>query len=84
MPGVAEDADQITSQEVPYDPKRVTQIALRQDQRILRATSVNRAAFADTTPMVTAIDVMRPHISAILAGQTPKVATARQELVMEL
>ena len=31
MPGVAEDADQITSQEVPYDPKRVTQIALRQD-----------------------------------------------------
>jgi hypothetical protein len=31
VPGVAEDADQITSQEVAYDPKRVTQIALRQD-----------------------------------------------------
>ena len=31
MPGVAEDADQMTAQEVPYDPKRVTQIALRQD-----------------------------------------------------
>jgi hypothetical protein len=31
VPGVAEDADQITSLEVPYDPKRVTQIALRQD-----------------------------------------------------
>lgn len=31
MPGVAEDADQMTSQEVPYDPRRVTQVALRQD-----------------------------------------------------
>jgi len=31
VPGVAEDANQITSQEVPYNPQRVTQMALRQD-----------------------------------------------------
>jgi hypothetical protein len=31
VPGVAEDADQITPQEVSYDPQRVTQAALRQD-----------------------------------------------------
>jgi hypothetical protein len=31
VPGVAKDADQMTSQEVPYDPRRVTRAALRQD-----------------------------------------------------
>jgi hypothetical protein len=31
VPGVAEDGNHITPQEVPYDPRRVTQTALRRD-----------------------------------------------------
>ena len=31
MPGVAEDANQLTPQDVEYDPRHITQIAMRQD-----------------------------------------------------
>ena len=34
MPGVAKDANQLTPQEVPYDPQRVAQTALRRDSSL--------------------------------------------------
>ena len=59
-------------------------IALRQDQLILHAAEENRKLFAQRRQMLTPLDVMRPHIDAILAGQRPDVADSPAVLVMEL
>ncbi len=59
-------------------------IALRQDQHILQAAEANRRLFPDRRQMIGPLDVMRPHIDAILAGQRPRVAEAPETLVMEL
>jgi phenylpropionate dioxygenase-like ring-hydroxylating dioxygenase large terminal subunit len=59
-------------------------IALRQDQHILHAAEENRKLFAQRRQMLTPLDVMRPHIDAILAGQRPDVADRPAVLVMEL
>jgi len=59
-------------------------IALAQDRRILQAAEDNRAMFAGRVPMIGPLDVLRPHIDAILAGRQPSVAGAPQTLVMEL
>ena len=59
-------------------------VALRQDQRILEAATDNRRAFGAVRPVVTALDVLRPHIEAILDGQRPTVADAPVKMTMEL
>ena len=59
-------------------------IALKQDQRILEAATDNRRAFGATRPVVTALDVLRPHIEAILDGRRPAVADAPVKMTMEL
>jgi phenylpropionate dioxygenase-like ring-hydroxylating dioxygenase large terminal subunit len=57
-------------------------IALRQDQVILNAASANKPSGAK--PVVSRLDILRPHIEAIINGQRPSVADAPVELVMEL
>jgi hypothetical protein len=64
--------------------KPLFRIALRQDQHILHAAEENRKLFAQRRQMLTPLDVMRPHIDAILAGQRPDVADRPAVLVMEL
>jgi len=59
-------------------------IALGQDRRILQAAEVNRRMFAERRQMMGPLDVMRPHIDAILAGRRPAVADRPVDLVMEL
>lgn len=59
-------------------------IALRQDQHILQAAEENRRLFSQRRQMIGPLDVMRPHIDAILAGQRPTVADKPVVLVMEL
>ena len=59
-------------------------IAVDQDQRILSAAQQRRAQFAEVKQMMTPLDVMRPHIDAILLGKRPSVADAPASLVMEL
>ena len=59
-------------------------IALRQDKRILEAATDNRRSFGDVRPVVTTLDVLRPHIEAILAGRRPSVADNPVKLSMEL
>lgn len=59
-------------------------VALRQDQRILEAATDNRLAFDATRPVVTPLDVLRPHIEAILDGRRPSVADQPGKMSMEL
>ncbi|MBB6486800.1 Rieske 2Fe-2S domain-containing protein [Rhizobium lusitanum] len=59
-------------------------IALRQDQHILHAAEKNRRLFGQRRPMIGPLDIMRPHIDAILSGQRPEVAEKPTILVMEL
>jgi phenylpropionate dioxygenase-like ring-hydroxylating dioxygenase large terminal subunit len=59
-------------------------VALLQDRRILQAADENRRIFPDRRQMIGPLDVMRPHIDAILARKRPSVADRREELVMEL
>ena len=59
-------------------------IAIDQDQRILSAAHQRRTQFAETRQMVTPLDVVRPHIDAILAGRRPSVADAPAKVVMSL
>jgi phenylpropionate dioxygenase-like ring-hydroxylating dioxygenase large terminal subunit len=59
-------------------------IAIDQDQRILSAAHQRRMQFAETRQMVTPLDVVRPHIDAILAGRRPSVADAPATVVMSL
>jgi len=67
---------------VPF--KLLFGIALRQDQRILEAAAANRPPAGSARGMLTQIDVLRPHIEAILQGKRPSVADNPQEVVMEL
>lgn len=59
-------------------------LALQQDRRILQAAEANRRTFPERRQMIGPLDVMRPHIDAILAGRRPEVADRPVELVMEL
>ena len=59
-------------------------IAVGQDRRILERAQSNRLLVGDQRPMLTPLDVMRPHIDAILAGQRPTVADRPQVLQMDL
>lgn len=59
-------------------------IAVDQDQRILSAAQTRRDQFPDIRQMITPIDVIRPHLDAILAGHRPSVADKPAHLVMEL
>ena len=59
-------------------------VALRQDRAILEAASDNRRAMGGARPVVTALDVLRPHIEAILRGERPSIATDPRTVVMEL
>ena len=59
-------------------------IAVDQDQKILAAAQQRRAQFAEVKEMLGPLDVMRPHIDAILAGRRPTVADEPVTLVMEL
>ncbi|MEH2547758.1 phenylpropionate dioxygenase-like ring-hydroxylating dioxygenase large terminal subunit [Bradyrhizobium sp. AZCC 2262] len=62
--------------------KPLFHIALRQDQTILTAARQNR--LPDAKPVVGRLDILRPHIEAILRGERPSVADAPTELTMEL
>jgi len=57
-------------------------IALRQDQTILTVARQNR--LPNAKPVVGRLDILRPHIEAILRGERPSVADAPTELTMEL
>lgn len=59
-------------------------IAVGQDQRILAAAHRRRLQFPEIGQMSTPLDVLRPHIDAILAGRRPSVADRPEQLVMEL
>ena len=59
-------------------------IAVDQDQRILSAAHRRRRQFPDIRQMSTPLDVLRPHIDAILAGHRPSVADRAVTTVMEL
>jgi nitrite reductase/ring-hydroxylating ferredoxin subunit len=59
-------------------------IALRQDQFILNAARDNRALLPGAKPVVTQLDVLRPHIEAILRGERPTVAHSPLTIEMEL
>lgn len=64
--------------------KPLFRIALRQDQSILAAARDNRLTFPAAKPVVGRLDVLRPHIEAILRGERPSVAEAPAEVMMEL
>jgi phenylpropionate dioxygenase-like ring-hydroxylating dioxygenase large terminal subunit len=59
-------------------------VALRQDQTILTVAQCNKATLPGAKPLVGRLDVLRPHIEAILRGERPKVADAPAEITMEL
>jgi nitrite reductase/ring-hydroxylating ferredoxin subunit len=59
-------------------------IALRQDQTILNAAGANKSKLPGAKPLVGRLDVLRPHIEAILRGERPAVADAPVEVTMEL
>ena len=59
-------------------------IALRQDQTILTLARDNKATLPGAKPVVTRLDVLRPHIEAILRRERPTVADAPAEITMEL
>jgi phenylpropionate dioxygenase-like ring-hydroxylating dioxygenase large terminal subunit len=59
-------------------------IALQQDKHILQAAEANRRIFPERRQMIGPLDVMRPHIDAILAGRRPEVADGPAQVVMEL
>ena len=59
-------------------------VAVNQDQRILSAAHRRRKQFSEIRQMMGPLDVIRPHIDAILEGRRPSVADAPQTLVMEL
>lgn len=59
-------------------------IAVGQDQRILSAAHRRRKQFGDIRQMIGPLDVMRPHIDAILEGRRPSVADEPVTIVMEL
>jgi phenylpropionate dioxygenase-like ring-hydroxylating dioxygenase large terminal subunit len=59
-------------------------VALRQDQDILTAAQGNKSTLPGARPLVGRLDVLRPHIEAILRGERPKVADAPAETTMEL
>lgn len=59
-------------------------LAVRQDQVILSAAHRRRRQFPDIQQMQGPLDVLRPHIDAILAGRRPSVADRPETLVMEL
>ena len=62
--------------------KPLFHIALRQDQTILTVARQNR--LPNAKPVVGRLDILRPHIEAILRGERPSVADAPTELTMEL
>ena len=62
--------------------KPLFNIALRQDQSILNIARANK--LPDSKPVVGRLDVLRPHIEAILRGERPTVADAPVEIMMEL
>ena len=57
-------------------------VALRQDQVILNAARDNM--LPDSKPVIGRLDVLRPHIEAILRGERPAVADTPLEIMMEL
>ncbi len=60
------------------------QVALRQDQDILEASSRNAAAFDRPAPVVGPLDVLRLAIADILEGRIPSFAGTTVSHVMEL
>jgi len=58
-------------------------IALGQDQRILESCTDNRA-FSGGKDVVAPLDILRPHIDAIIAGREPAVARRAETAEMEL
>ena len=60
------------------------ELAVRQDQAILDMAQENRSKFPESRPCIGPLDVMRPHIDAILAGRRPSVADAPLTLSMDL
>lgn len=59
-------------------------IAVDQDQRILSTAHRRRTQLPEIRQMIGPLDVLRPHIDAILAGHRPTVADQPVTLVMEL
>jgi len=59
-------------------------IAVAQDQRILGAVTDNRSVFDAVRPVIGPLDLLRPSIDAILAGEVPPVAGAPRTVEMEL
>jgi phenylpropionate dioxygenase-like ring-hydroxylating dioxygenase large terminal subunit len=58
--------------------------ATRQDRDILEKTERNKRIFGHHRPYIGPIDIMRPHIDAILAGDRPTVADAPVNTAMLL
>jgi phenylpropionate dioxygenase-like ring-hydroxylating dioxygenase large terminal subunit len=59
-------------------------VSVDQDQRILSAAHQRRGQFPDVKQMMGPLDIIRPHIDAILAGKRPAVADNPTTMVMEL
>jgi len=59
-------------------------VAVAQDQRILAAATGNRARFPGMKPVIGPLDLLRPSIDAILAGELPPVAGAPRTMEIEL
>lgn len=58
--------------------------ALGQDRRILERSTDNRSISPARKQMIGPLDIMRPHIEAILSGHRPEVADNPREIIMEL
>ena len=59
-------------------------IALRQDQRVLAASSENARHAPERPPVLGPLDFLRADIARICAGEPPLAATAPQDHVIEL
>ena len=59
-------------------------IAVAQDRQILAAATDNRARFTGMKPVIGPLDLLRPSIAAILAGNLPPVADAPRTFDIEL
>ena len=64
--------------------KPLFKVALRQDQRILESSSRNRVETGRELLTTGPLDIMRPHIDALLAGRRPLVADRPETIMMEL
>jgi nitrite reductase/ring-hydroxylating ferredoxin subunit len=59
-------------------------VGLKQDQFMLSRAQENRRLSPGLRPVIGPLDILRPHIEAILAGEAPSVADQPQTVVMAL